>query len=77
MVILVYWYIGILVLWCCWGNSDVGQYWLHDVNVGAKPKAEIVERIKPARDGGDCTVTPFPSTSQDCYDMPFGYASRQ
>jgi len=61
--ILAYWYI---VCWCCGvaaiPTSDGLR--LHDVDVGAKPKAEIVKRIKPARDGGDCTVTPFPSTSQ-------------
>lgn len=50
-------YIGILaycmlVLWGVVAIPTSDGLRLHDVDVGAKPKAEIVERIKPARDGG-------------------------
>jgi hypothetical protein len=59
--ILVY---CMLVLWGVVAIPTSDGLRLHDVDVGAKPKAEIGKRIKPERDGGDCTVTPFTFTSQ-------------
>lgn len=62
----LYWHIGILaycmlVLWGVVAIPTSDGLRLHNVDVGAKPKAEIVERIKPARDGGElhCHALPI------------------